>query len=78
MTRNTLFSTSFKEAETRFSISCLVCATRLTQYKTYGKVHWVTLDLFEEYIGILSCHGKIQTAKIICGTSMGHTSICMI
>ena len=41
----TMFSTPSKEAENPFSIPCLVCATELTQYTTYGKVHWVTLKL---------------------------------
>ena len=35
-----------KWTENHFSISCLVCATELTQYTTYGKVHWVVLRLF--------------------------------
>ena len=39
LTGNTSFSTPFKEAENRFSISCLVCATELTQYITYGNGH---------------------------------------
>ena len=38
--------TPFKWAEKRFSISCLVYATELTQYATYGKVRWVVRKLF--------------------------------
>ena len=35
LTGNASFSTLFKEAENRLSISCLVCATELTQYTIY-------------------------------------------
>ena len=31
--------TPFKRTENRFSISCLICATKLTQYTKNGKVH---------------------------------------
>ena len=37
------FLAPFKGAENRFSLSCLVCATAMTQYTAYGKVHWVVL-----------------------------------
>ena len=46
LTGNASFLTPFKEAQNRFSISCLVCATELTQYTTYRKVNWVTLNSF--------------------------------
>ena len=38
-------------AENRFSISCLVCATELTQFTTYMEkpIGW-SLNYFEEYI----------------------------
>ena len=42
-TGNALFFTPFKGADNRFSISCLVCATELTEYATCGKVNWVVL-----------------------------------
>ena len=41
-----LFLTPFKGTENRFSISCLVLATDLTKYTTYGNLHWVVLKLF--------------------------------
>ena len=42
-----LFLTPFKGTEeNRFSISCLVLATDLTKYTTYGHLHWVVLKLF--------------------------------
>ena len=41
-----LFFIPFKETEKRFSISCLVWATDLTKYTTYGNLHWVVLKLF--------------------------------
>ena len=44
----TSFLTPFKEAENRFSISCLVCPTELTQHTTYEKV----LIYFEEYMSV--------------------------
>ena len=37
--------TPFKVVEKRFNISRLVCATKLTKYTTYEKVHWVVLKL---------------------------------
>ena len=37
---------SLKGTGNRFSITYLVCATELTKYATYGKVHWVVLKLF--------------------------------
>ena len=43
---NTLFLTPFKGTENRFSISCMVCATDLTKYTTYGNLHWMVLKLF--------------------------------
>ena len=47
LTGNASFLTPFQEAENRFfSISCLVSATELTQITKYGKVHWLTLNLF--------------------------------
>ena len=45
------FSTPFKEAENRFSIFCLVCATELTKYirhmeKSMGEVYIRTFIAF--------------------------------
>ena len=41
--------TPFKWAKNRYSMSCLVCATELTQYTTYGKSIWWSINYFEEY-----------------------------
>ena len=46
LTGNASFFTPLKEAENRFSISCLVCATEQSQESTYEENHWVTLNLF--------------------------------
>ena len=40
---NHFILTPLKGEETRFSISCLVCATEMIKFTTYGKVHWVVL-----------------------------------
>ena len=39
LTENASFLIPLKEAENRFSISCLVCATEQSKKSTYGEKH---------------------------------------
>ena len=62
--------TPLKEEEYCFPISFLVCATELTQCTTYGKVHWMTLNLFLK--SIISSQFYTRTVKHITCRKIKH------
>ena len=70
-TGNASFSIPLKEAENRFSISCLVCATEQSQKSTFwGKNIRCPLIYFEEY--------SLYLCKYICGVQWGQNYLIVL